>query len=1109
MGAYKNIILLLFILNVSCSNDNNNKTTQTNQEEQKEYFLNLTDPKNTNLYFTNKVLETEEHNYLDYESIYNGSGVAIGDINNDGLPDIFLGGNSVFDKLYLNKGDLKFEDISKSSGISGIHNGWTTGINMVDINSDGLLDIYVCRGGPLKNKDDRRNKLFINNGDQTFKESAAEYGLDIPNRSIQTAFFDYDLDGDLDMYLMNQPPPSHHLKDIKYKKLRADIQSGKLRTDNFYENIENKFIEKTTQAGLSNFGYRLGIAVGDINQDSYPDLYITSDYDGADLMYINNGDKTFTNTIYDQMGHTSLSSMGTNLSDINNDGLLDIFVVEMAPDDHIRSKVEMQAMNTSRFRGLVKYGFHYQYMLNTLQLNNGNGTFSEIGQLAGIAKSDWSWAPLFFDVDNDGMKDLFISNGVKHQFIFGDFPGTLKMKSKELNRKLDISEITELSLTGVTPNNVYRYMGNLKYKKTSDLWMDEFNFNSNGIAYGDLDNDGDLDLVTNNMDANVSLYESKSANGLGGNFIKFTLTGPEKNKFALGSKIKIKKGNETLYQELHNAKGYLSSMGYSLIFGLGEMDTIPETEIIWPDGKSTFIENLSANNMYSFNYDDEIKAKKSESFSVAPTFKQINSGEIGISFQHKENKFNDFENQILLPYSQSHNGPFISKADVNNDGLQDFFVGGAANQSGELFVQNSLGKFNKQAGPWSIDNSFEDLGVLFFDFDNDNDQDLYVVSGGSEFPPKSEMFQDRLYANDGKGNFSKTNVLPSIHTSGQVIKVNDIDKDGDMDIFIGGRIIPDKYPYSPNSYLLLNENGKFVDVTGKNAPELEQMGMVTDAIFIDYDQDGDDDLITVGEWTPVQFYENENGNFKKISVLGLENSVGLWFSIAANDIDNDGDLDLFAGNLGLNTKYKVGNGKSFHVYCDDFDNSGTYDVVLSNSYKDELVPVRGRECSSQQMPFIKDKFPSYKAFAEANLTEIYGQEKLENALHYEADFLKSVFIENIGNGKFQIKKLPVEAQFSPIQDFKFIDIDNDGVNEILSVGNIYNTEVETPRLDASYGCVLKYDEDKFSVINSKLTGFNNKGDARDICVIKTTKNQQLLLVANNNEALNVFNILTK
>ncbi len=1097
-------------MSLSCSKEPGKKDNPAVNEEKTEYFLNLTNPRNTNLYFTNKVLETEDHNYLAYESIYNGSGVGIGDINNDGLPDIYLGGNSVFDKLYLNKGDLTFEDISKSAGISGIHGGWSTGINMVDINADGFLDIYVCRGGPYNNPEERLNKLFINNGDLTFTESAAEYGLDNESYSIQTAFFDYDLDGDLDMYLMNQPTPSFQLEFINYRKLRADIESGKLQTDKFFENIDNRFVEKTAAAGLTNFGYRLGIAVGDINQDGYPDLYVCSDYDGADLMYINTGNKSFINTINDQVGHISLSSMGTELSDINNDGFLDILVLEMAPDDHFRSKFEMLPMNTSRFRGLAKYGFHNQYMYNTLQLNNGNGTFSEIAELAGVSKTDWSWGPLFFDIDNDGMKDLFIANGVKHQFIFWDFSNALDKKAEELNRSLNISEITEMSITRTTPNVVYRSAGDFKYKKYSDHWVDESNFNSNGVAYGDLDNDGDLDLVANNMDDNVSLYESKSANGPGGNYIKFRLTGPAKNRFAIGSKIKIKKGKEILYQELQNAKGYLSSVEHSLIFGLGDMETVPETEIIWPDGQSSIIRDLPANASYSYSYDEESKSKAPESPAPETAFQKIDPNDIGIDFQHRENRFNDFENQVLLPYSQSHNGPFISKADVNNDGLEDFFVGGAADQSGEMYIQTAAGKFSKQNGPWTGDNAYEDLGSLFFDFDNDGDQDLYVVSGGSEFKAGSKMFQDRLYANNGSGQFRKTTtVLPAILTSGQTVKVNDIDKDGDLDIFIGGRIIPDKYPYPPGSCLLLNENGRFVDVTSRNAPDLQQIGMVSDAVFVDFDGDGDDDLVTVGEWGPVQFLENKNGDFERIPVGGLENSVGLWFSISANDIDGDGDMDLFAGNMGLNSKFKVDDEHSFHIYCEDFDQSGTFDIVLSYTYNNELVPLRGRGCSSQQMPFIADKFPTFKSFAEASLEDIYGQEELSGALHYEADMLESVFIENQGNGNFVMKTLPVEAQFSPIHDFKFIDIDKDGVNEVISVGNLYNTEVETMRLDASYGCILKYGEGGFLNVKSTISGFSSKGDARDICLIGTGSDQQLLLVANNNEALNIFRVINK
>ncbi len=1106
----KYIVVLCCLFSLSCSRKPEGKDTNPGSEEQREYFLVHTDPKITNLYFTNKVLETEDHHYLAYESMYNGSGVAIGDINNDGLSDIYLGGNSVFDKLYLNKGDLKFEDISKSSGISGIHDGWTTGINMVDINADGLLDIYVCRGGPYKDPEERSNKLFINNGDLTFTESAAGYGLDNDSYSIQTAFLDYDLDGDLDVYMMNQPPPSFQLEYIRYKQLSEDIRSGKLQTDKFYENIEGRFVEKTDEAGLVNFGYRLGIAVGDINQDGYPDLYVCSDYDGADLMYINTRNKRFKNTIHEQIGHISLSSMGTDMSDINNDGLLDILVLEMAPDDHFRAKYEMLPMNTFRFQGLAKYGFHNQYMYNTLQLNNGNGSFSEIADLAGLAKSDWSWGPLFFDIDNDGRKDLFIANGIKHQFIFGDLAGVMQEKSEEYDRPLNISEITELSLTSTTPNVVYRYEGGLKYKKITDQWMDESAFNSNGVAYGDLDNDGDLDLVANNMDDNVSLYENMSANGPGGNYIKFILRGPEKNRFAIGSKIKIKKGEEILYQELHNARGYLSSVEHSLVFGLGDMEILGDVEIIWPDGLSTYFSDLEVNKTYHLNYYDATKNLSQAPETVDPLFLEADPEDFGITFKHQENRFNDYEKQILLPYSQSHNGPFISTADVNSDGLQDFFVGGAANQSGELYIQDHSGKFRRQDGPWKDDNIFEDLGCTFFDFDSDGDQDLYVVSGGSEFPAGSDMFQDRLYSNNGKGHFSKTTTaLPAINTSGQTVKINDIDRDGDPDIFIGGRIIPDKYPYPPSSHILLNENGKFVEVTGQNARDLELIGMVSDALFVDIDQDGDDDLVVVGEWTPIQVLENKNGVFQKIEASGLENSVGLWFSVTANDIDNDGDMDFFAGNLGLNSKFKTGKGHSFHIYCDDFDQSGTYDIVLTYLYNDKLVPVRGRGCSSQQMPFITDKFPTIKSFAAASLVEIYGQEELDHALHYEADLLESVFVENLGNGNFEIRALPVEAQISPVHDFDYLDINGDGTDEVLLVGNMYHTEVETMRLDASYGCILGYRNGEFFAVKSSLSGFSSKGDARDICLIKTGNDQHLLLIANNNEPLNIFRFIKK
>jgi len=549
--------------------------------------------------------------------------------------------------------------------------------------------------------------------------------------------------------------PAFQTNNLQIEELRKEIASGRIRTDYFYENTDKGFVDRTKEVGLLNFGYRHGIAVGDINGDGYPDLYISSDFDGADLLYINTGNKSFKNTINEQLGHTSYSSMGNELCDINNDGLLDIYVVDMAPDDHIRSKVEMPSMNNKRFNSLVKNGYHHQYMGNTLQLNNGHSGFSEISQLSGIAKSDWSWAPLFFDIDLDGKKDLYITNGVKRKFIYGDFNKTLRDKSKELNRKLDFNEITDLALKDVTPNSVYKYLGDLKYKKVTDTWVDKSHFNSNGVAYADFDNDGDLDLITNNMEENASLYENKAANNIGGNYLKLKLIGSEKNKFAIGSKVKMKIGNEILFQELHNARGYLSSVDHELVFGLGAVEKIDEVEIQWPDGKLTILKNLKANTAYRIDYKSEKKVNKNSQNKNSSLLTKVDLETIGINYQHTENPFDDFAEQVLLPYSQSHNGPFISSADVNNDGLDDFFVGGAIGMSGVLYVQDVHGKFIEKKGPWSSDSAYEDLGVLFFDADNDGDQDLYVVSGGSEFPEKSEMYYDRLYINDGSGNFIK------------------------------------------------------------------------------------------------------------------------------------------------------------------------------------------------------------------------------------------------------------------------------------------------------------------------------------------------------------------
>ncbi|PKA81928.1 VCBS repeat protein [Ulvibacter sp. MAR_2010_11] len=1045
----------------------------------------------TNLTFKNTVVETMDANYLNYEFIYNGSGVATGDINNDGLPDIYFAGNSSDDKLYINEGNLKFKDISETSGIAKLQ-GWSTGVTMVDINADGWLDIYVCRSGPSKSVTDLTNRLYINNKDNTFTEAAAEYGLASAEHSIQSAFFDYDLDGDLDMYLLNHPQPGFKAKDAKAHMM--EIKSGKIQTDVFYENVNGKFVDKSKEAGLVNFGYRHGIAIGDINKDGYPDIYISSDFEEPDLLCINQGNKTFKNEIDSYFDHISFNSMGNEMVDINNDGLLDIYVVDMAPDDHFRSKAYMKSMDVVKFHGLKNNGYHSQYMFNTMHVNNGNNRYNEVAQFSGTAKTDWSWAPLFFDMDHDGDKDLFITNGIKENFLFRDIQIEVNKRERS-GLQTSLQDLLQIVPSDISENIFYQNDGNAHFENVSGKWAPPSLYNSNGIATADFDNDGDLDFVTNNMGTEATLYESLAANSIGKNSIKLRLKGPALNPQALGAKVEVTTEVGSQWQELYTTRGYLSSVDPAMVFGLKDAATASVT-VIWPDGKVTTIPSVEANKTHAIDYTSAQKSTTNLASNTASLLKNVTNS--GIGFQHIEDRFDDYAKQILLPHSQSNVGPAIVKADVNGDGNEDLFIGGAAGQAGVLYIQSSNG-FSEKTGDWKQDAAYEDTGAIFFDSDGDGDMDLYVVSGGAHLPEGSPNYQDRLYLNDGAGNFKKAiDRLPALAVSGQAVVSSDIDGDGDIDLFVGGRIIPDKYPYAPKSYFLMNENGRFTQ------KELATNQLIADALFSDYDGDGDEDLIVVGEWSPIKIFNNNKGEFTEAKIDALANTTGLWFGLAQNDIDGDGDMDYFVGNLGLNAKFKVSDKKEFHIYAYDFDNNGTNDVVLSGTYQGKLVPSRGRECSSQQMPFIKDKFLDYRSFANATLEDVYG-EKLKEALHYKADMMYSVFLENKGNGNFEIKKLPWQAQLSPLSGFAFADVNNDGNNEIITVGNLYNVEVETVRYDASKGSVLSYANGNFSAIPFKESGFATSGDAREVITIKN-KERTLLVVTNNNGKVDVFSL---
>ncbi|RMB63921.1 RNA-binding protein [Dokdonia sinensis] len=1087
----RNIIFLSLLATLfSCGDRDTDASKITPKDKDASLLFTLTNPNDTQLRFVNDVEETMEENYLNYEFMYNGSGVAVGDINNDGLADIYFAGNSVSDKLYLNEGELRFRDISTPSGIVQ-YDGWSTGVTMIDINADGWLDIYVCRSGPSKDLKKLTNRLFINNKDNTFTEAAQEYGLQRTEHSIQSAFFDYDLDGDLDMYLLNHPPAKFKSKSVQ--EHMRDMKSGKIQTDIFFENQNGTFVDVSKKSNLVNFGYRHGIAVGDLNKDGYPDLYISSDFDEPDVLEINQGDGTFKNETEKYLNHISFNSMGNEMTDINNDGLLDLFVVDMASDDHYRSKAYMASMDVTRFKALTDNGYQHQYMFNTLQLNNGGGSFSEVAQLSGIAKTDWSWAPLFFDMDHDGLKDLFITNGIKENFLYRDLQKEVEEQQAQKQQKgVVLEDLLNIVPSDVSENLFFQNKDGLKFEKMSGKWAAPSLYNSNGVATADFDNDGDLDFVTNNMGSNASLYISNAANGTGGNYLKLKLQGPSKNPQAIGAKIEVVTAAQKQWHELYSTRGYLSSVDFPMVFGLADEQSAT-VFITWPDGTRTTHDNLSANTSHTINY--EKGAIVTNNISKTLLTKQPIKNK-GIAFTHKEDDFNDYEVQILLPHSQSSVGPCTAQADINKDGYEDLFIGGAAGQSGILYLGSKDGTYIKQNGPWTSDSAQEDTGAILFDSDADGDLDLYIVSGGAHQEEGHPDYKDRLYINEGGGAFAKANknTLPETIVSGQAVTAADIDNDGDQDLFIGGRIIPDKYPYAPKSYILRNANGIF------SAEEIAVNNLVTKALFTDYDGDGDMDLMTAGEWSKIQIFNNDDGSFTKASIPSLDKTTGLWFGLAQQDIDGDGDMDYFAGNLGLNAKFKTTGGKVFHIYSDDFDSNGTTDVVLSSNYKGKLVPSRGRECSSQQMPFITDKFVDYKSFASATLEDIYG-EKLNTALHYQADRLDSVYLENNGDGTFTITSLPMEMQLSPLTSFAFTDITGDGKNEVLLVGNLYNVEVETERYDAFKGGVLTYKNNKLTTLPYNQTGFKTEGDSRTVQILNQGGEKQIIVTTNNGAPL--------
>jgi len=1057
----------------------------------------------TGVTFNNELKESPQRHYSNFNPIYDGGGVATGDFNNDGLPDLYFTGNEVDNRLYINKGDFKFEDITEKAGVAA-KGGWKNGVSLVDINHDGFLDIYVCKGGWIKDSTQRRNLLYINKGNLTFSEEAKKYGLDDAGYSFQSAFFDADNDGDLDVYVINHPDKSNlTLEEYKEGKAHGNVYCK----DHFYRNHgNNTFSDVTGPTGLGNdYGFGLSISTADLDHNGYVDIYVSNDYQEPDYLYLNNGNGTFTESIKDRTGHISFFSMGVDIADLDNDGWEDIFVSEMLPEDYKRSKINMASMNAPLFNRMVDEGFDRCYMHNALQLNRGNGYFSDVAQLTGMSKTDWSWACFMTDFDNDGLKDVFVANGYTRDLY--DKDAIKKMNdyfAAHQGKPSNIQEVMDLYHSEKLVSYMYKNNGGLKFTKISQDWgLTQPSF-SNGASIADFDNDGDLDLVVNNLNQEAYVYEN-NAEKTNNHYLRVKTVGPPMNLQGLGAMVSIKYEGGQQMEQVKLNRGYLGTVEPIIHFGLGQVQAIEELKVEWLDGKVSTIKNPAINTEVTVDYKDAVKENTAPE-KTQTLLTEITTDAFKTPFVHHENDYDDFKTQILLPHRQSRNGPFIAVADVNGDGLEDFYVGGATGQAGALYLQNKSGQFeNKDVKAFIDDKAYEDMGVLFFDADGDKDNDLYVVSGGFEFPAGSPSFQDRLYINDGKGNFTKSNGLPKITSSGSCVSASDIDGDGDLDLFVGGRVIPDKYPYPPQSYILINNKGVFTDQTADVAPEIGHIGMVTSSLWTDIDADGKSDLILAGEWMSLKIYKNENGKLRDVSDQYISDpNTGWWNKIVEADIDGDGDKDYMGGNLGLNYKFSASKEKPFQVYCEDFDKNGSYDIVLAKFVGQEQKPIRGKECMTQQMPFVSEKFPTYHAFADAGVSDICGED-LKRAFTYKSDWFASSFLIN-DKGALHVTKMPLETQYSSVNGIIPSDFDGDGDMDLLIGGNMYGSEVETTRGDASYGLVLLQQPDHSFISKGYLdTGFFIPYDVKDMQLIHIGADKKpAVLVGCNNSTLRLF-----
>lgn len=1073
-------------------------------------LFSLLDSKETNIDFINKVNYTEEFNTYTYRNFYNGAGVGLGDFNNDGLQDIYFCSNQTGNKLYLNKGNFVFEDITEKAGVA-CTGSWSTGVSVADVNGDGWADIYVCKSGKPGGTN-RSNELFINNGDLTFTEKAREYGLDNFGLSNHAAFFDYDRDGDLDCYLINNSFQSVTTFDMTpgQRQIPDTLGGNKL-----FRNDEGKFVDVTQTSGIysSRIGFGLGVNVGDVNRDGWPDIYISNDFFERDYLYINNKNGTFTESLENQMTEISQGAMGADMADINNDAWPEIYATEMTPEDNTRLKTKVLFDTWDTYQLKFKSGYYHQFARNVLQLNNKNNSFSEIGRFSGVSTTDWSWGALIMDLDNDGWKDIYVANGIYKDLLDQDFLNIYSnpsiMRSMIKTEESAILRLIEMIPSVKIPNYAFHNNGDLTFTNYSSSWGLNTPSFSNGAAYGDLDNDGDLDLVVNNVNMPPFVYKNETVQNDKANFLTVSLTGEDKNTAAIGAGITLYYDGKINYQELIPTRGFQSSVDCRLHFGLGESALIDSMVVNWPDGRCTILRDVAANQLLALKEKDESEnCPEILKIEIASVFSKIEKIK-GLDFKHNENDFVDFERDRLLFQMISNEGPRFAAGDVNNDGLGDLFICGAKDSPGALFVQDKQDGFIRTNEKlFEADKISEDTDCAFFDADNDGDIDLYIASGGNEFPSSSSALTDRLYLNDGKGNFVRSEqILPAgKYESTSCVEPADFDGDGDIDLFVGIRLQPFSYGVPANGYLLENDgHGKFRDVTSEKAAGLIGIGMITDMTWADIENDGDPDMVITGDWMPVKIFTNDKGTFTDRSEQsGLLNTEGWWHVIKAKDLNNDGNIDFILGNHGLNSFFKASASKPVTMYVNDFDLNGTVEQIICTYNGNKSYPVSTRDDLIKQIPSLASKYPKYVDYSDQAIEDLFLPEVLGKSIILSSKLMKSSVMMNQGNGTFKIVPLPDEAQFSPVYAIDADDYDNDSKCDIILGGNQYRAKPQTGIYAASNGLFLKGNgEGKWQSLSPSLSGFFNRGEIRDLKQLKIGK-ERIIAVARNNDYLQFY-----